>query len=57
MEKELLKTVIQSWDAYKRYLDETYVGSDTIPASKLDNLDIADEALMNLMDAYSGWED
>ena len=57
MERELLKTVIQSWDAYKRYLDETYVGSDTIPASKLDNLDIADEALMNLMDAYSGWED
>jgi len=57
MEKELLDTVIQSWDAYKRFFDE-YVkvpvdeqGIEDF-ARKIDNQQNVDAALMKLIDSY-----
>ena len=49
MEKELLDSVIASWDAYKRYVDTHHSDVATFPDPELREVD---ESLMELISLY-----
>jgi len=49
MEKELLDSVVASWDAYKRFVDTYHSDVPSFPDPELREVD---ESLMELMSLY-----